>query len=68
MEHTNKHFFVTGKPVTGKSTLLDYFRSAAKKKIVVRAPAGVAGLNVQGETIHSNAGPGRSRKRERRFG
>ncbi|MBN2621063.1 AAA family ATPase [candidate division WOR-3 bacterium] len=53
MEHTDKHIFVTGKAGTGKSTLLSYFRSVTKKKIVVLAPTGVAALNVQGETIHS---------------
>ncbi|MFA4889172.1 MAG: WYL domain-containing protein, partial [Candidatus Omnitrophota bacterium] len=36
-----------------KSTLLDYFRSVTRKKIVVLAPTGVAALNVRGQTIHS---------------
>lgn len=53
MEHTSKNIFITGKAGTGKSTLLDYFRSITKKKIVVLAPTGVAALNVLGETIHS---------------
>lgn len=53
MENTNKNVFVTGKAGTGKSTLLEYFRSITHKKIVVLAPTGVAALNVQGETIHS---------------
>lgn len=53
MENTSKHVFVTGKAGTGKSTLLDYFRSITRKKIVVLAPTGVAALNVQGQTIHS---------------
>lgn len=53
MEKTNKNVFITGKAGTGKSTLLDYFRSFTKKKIIVLAPTGVAALNVQGETIHS---------------
>ncbi|RKY42646.1 MAG: AAA family ATPase [Candidatus Omnitrophota bacterium] len=53
MEKTNKHVFVTGKAGTGKSTLLEYFRSRSKKKIVVLAPTGVAALNVRGQTIHS---------------
>lgn len=53
MERTGKNVFVTGKAGTGKSTLLNYFRSITAKKIVVLAPTGVAALNVQGETIHS---------------
>lgn len=53
MEQTNKNVFITGKAGTGKSTLLEYFRSITKKKIVVLAPTGVAALNVGGETIHS---------------
>ena len=53
MENTSKNVFITGKAGTGKSTLLDYFRSITKKTIVVLAPTGVAALNVGGETIHS---------------
>ena len=53
MEHTNRHVFITGKAGTGKSTLLEYFRSITTKNIVVLAPTGVAALNVNGETIHS---------------
>lgn len=53
MENTNKNVFITGKAGTGKSTLLEYFRSVTRKKIVVIAPTGVAALNVRGETIHS---------------
>jgi ATP-dependent DNA helicase PIF1 len=53
MMHTQDHIFLTGKAGTGKSTLLTYFRSKTKKKIVVLAPTGVAALNVGGETIHS---------------
>jgi len=53
MEVTSKNVFITGKAGTGKSTLLEYFRSITNKKIVVLAPTGVAALNVQGQTIHS---------------
>jgi ATP-dependent DNA helicase PIF1 len=53
IENTNKNIFITGKAGTGKSTLLDYFRSVTGRKIVVLAPTGVAALNVRGETIHS---------------
>jgi energy-coupling factor transporter ATP-binding protein EcfA2 len=53
METTGRHIFITGKAGTGKSTLLDYFRNATRKKIAVLAPTGVAALNVRGQTIHS---------------
>lgn len=53
MERTTENVFVTGKAGTGKSTLLEYFRSVTRKKIVVLAPTGVAALNVRGQTIHS---------------
>lgn len=53
MEASNKNVFVIGKAGTGKSTLLEYFRSVTKKRIVVLAPTGVAALNVRGQTIHS---------------
>ena len=53
MENTNKHLFITGKAGTGKSTLLEYFRTKTKKNIVVLAPTGVAAIKVRGQTIHS---------------
>jgi len=53
MEKTDRHVFITGKAGTGKSTLLEYFRSITGKKIAVLAPTGVAALNVKGQTVHS---------------
>ena len=53
MEHTDDIIFLTGRAGTGKSTLLNYFRSKTNKKFVVLAPTGVAALNVKGQTIHS---------------
>lgn len=53
MEQGDRHVFVTGKAGTGKSTLLEYFRSTTKKNIVVLAPTGVAAVNVGGQTLHS---------------
>jgi ATP-dependent exoDNAse (exonuclease V) alpha subunit len=53
MENTSSNIFITGRAGTGKSTLLEYFRSVTKKNVVVLAPTGVAALNVRGQTIHS---------------
>ncbi|MDA0208297.1 MAG: DEAD/DEAH box helicase [bacterium] len=53
MEETNDLLFITGQAGTGKSTLLQEFRSKTKKQLAVLAPTGVAALNVYGQTIHS---------------
>ncbi len=53
MEQTHGHLFITGRAGTGKSVLLQYFRSHSKKRMVVVAPTGIAALNVRGQTIHS---------------
>jgi len=47
------HLFITGRAGTGKSTLLQIFRKATTRNVVVLAPTGVAALNVGGQTIHS---------------
>src|SRR5271155_1653624 len=53
LEGTSKNVFITGRAGTGKSTLLEYFRSVTEKNVAVLAPTGVAALNVKGQTIHS---------------
>jgi len=53
IKNIDKNVFITGRAGTGKSTLLTYFRTHTKKKVVVLAPTGVAALNVRGQTIHS---------------
>lgn len=53
MEKTKKNLFLTGKAGTGKSTLLDFFRTSSTKKLAILAPTGVAAVNVSGETIHA---------------
>ncbi len=53
MDETRDNVLITGRAGTGKSTLLDYFRTVTSKKIAVLAPTGVAAVNVSGQTIHS---------------
>jgi len=53
MERTDRSVFITGRAGTGKSTLLEYFRSVTARKVVALAPTGVAALNIKGQTIHS---------------
>ncbi len=53
MESSSGNILITGRAGTGKSTLLEHFRSVTGKKIAVLAPTGVAAVNVAGQTIHS---------------
>jgi ATP-dependent DNA helicase PIF1 len=53
LEETSSNLFITGKAGTGKSTLLNYFRSITDKDHIVLAPTGIAAVNINGETIHS---------------
>ena len=53
LEGTDRHVFITGKAGTGKSTLLELWRSQTLKRVAVLAPTGVAALNVRGQTVHS---------------
>ncbi|MCK5461064.1 AAA family ATPase [Candidatus Gracilibacteria bacterium] len=53
VENTMRNVFITGKAGTGKSTLLEYLRKNATKRMVVLAPTGVAAINVKGDTLHS---------------
>ena len=58
MDETHQNIFLTGEAGTGKSTLLQYFRTRTEKNVVVLAPTGVAAVNVGGQTIHSFCGFG----------
>src|SRR6187551_240285 len=53
MEDSPDSLFITGRAGTGKSTLLQYFKSHTEKNIVILAPTGVAAVNIGGATIHS---------------
>ncbi len=53
MERSGRSVFVTGRAGTGKSTLLQHFKSTTQRKLVTLAPTGIAALRVGGQTLHS---------------
>lgn len=53
INNTNRHIFLTGKAGTGKTTFLRNLTRNTYKKHVVVAPTGIAALQAQGVTIHS---------------
>lgn len=50
---TRQHVFLTGKAGTGKTTFLRDLAQRTHKNFVIVAPTGIAALNAQGVTIHS---------------
>jgi len=50
---TDKHVFLTGKAGTGKTTFLRQLAASTHKRHVILAPTGIAALNANGVTIHS---------------
>ena len=46
-------FFLTGKAGTGKTTFLKQLASETYKSYLIVAPTGIAALNAEGVTIHS---------------
>jgi cytidylate kinase len=50
---TSSHVFLTGKAGTGKTTFLRNLAKETHKNFVIVAPTGIAALNAQGVTIHS---------------
>lgn len=53
IEHTNSNVLILGQAGTGKSTFINYIKSATKKRVVCACPTAVAALNIGGATIHS---------------
>jgi ATP-dependent exoDNAse (exonuclease V) alpha subunit len=53
IQASRQNLFITGRAGTGKSTLLGIIKKAARGKLVVLAPTGLAAINVGGQTIHS---------------
>ena len=53
IEHTNANLLIMGQAGTGKSTFVNYLKSASKKRIICACPTAVSALNIGGQTIHS---------------
>ena len=53
VERTNSNILIFGPAGTGKSTFVNFLKSASKKRIVCACPTAVSALNVGGQTIHS---------------
>ncbi|MEN2494223.1 MAG: ATP-dependent RecD-like DNA helicase [Hyphomicrobiaceae bacterium hypho_1] len=51
--NTDGHLFITGRPGTGKSTLLRIIKKFLGNRAVVLAPTGLSAVNIGGQTIHS---------------
>ena len=50
---TDSHLFLTGKAGTGKTTFLKQLAAETHKSYIIVAPTGIAALNAEGVTIHS---------------
>lgn len=53
IERTNSNLLIMGQAGTGKSTFVNYLKSASKKRIICACPTAVSALNIGGQTIHS---------------
>ena len=53
IERTSSNVLILGQAGTGKSTFVNYLKSASAKRIICACPTAVSALNVGGQTIHS---------------
>lgn len=53
IERTYSNILILGQAGTGKSTFVNYLKTASHKRIVCACPTAVSALNVGGQTIHS---------------
>jgi len=53
IERTHSNILILGQAGTGKSTFVQYLKSASSKRIVCVCPTAVSALNIGGQTIHS---------------
>lgn len=51
--HTHNNLFLTGRAGTGKTTFLHSLCQELRKPYLIVAPTGIAALNAQGTTLHS---------------
>ncbi|NMA32578.1 MAG: AAA family ATPase [Alphaproteobacteria bacterium] len=53
IENETKNILILGQAGTGKSTFINYLKTASKKRVICACPTGVSALNIGGQTIHS---------------
>ena len=53
IEHSHSNILILGQAGTGKSTFVQYLKSASAKRVVCACPTAVSALNIGGQTIHS---------------
>lgn len=53
IENGGSNLLILGQAGTGKSTFVNYLKSASKKRIICACPTAVSALNIGGQTIHS---------------
>lgn len=53
INNTKRHVFLTGKAGTGKTTFLKRITQTTHKKTIIAATTGIAALNANGVTLHS---------------
>ena len=53
IERTRSNILILGQAGTGKSTFVQYLKTASTKRIVCACPTAVSALNIGGQTIHS---------------
>lgn len=53
IESTHSNVLILGQAGTGKSTFVQYLKTASSKRIVCACPTAVSALNIGGQTIHS---------------
>ena len=53
IENGTDNILILGQAGTGKSTFVNFLKSASKKRLICACPTAVSALNIGGQTIHS---------------